>query len=79
MVHFGCQEVVQFCRKRMVHYRVQIDSKSCHDRSGGRVRRRDVRSVARDIAETLSAMANADGGTVGSAWKTTARASSAVV
>ena len=41
-----------------------LERKSCYDRSGGRVRRRDVRSVARDIAETLSAMANADGGTV---------------
>jgi ATP-dependent DNA helicase RecG len=41
-----------------------LERKSCYDRSGGRVRRRDVRSVARDIAESLSAMANADGGTV---------------
>ena len=41
-----------------------LERKSCYDRSGERVRRRDVRSVARDIAETLSAMANADGGTV---------------
>ncbi|MBC8248586.1 MAG: putative DNA binding domain-containing protein [Anaerolineales bacterium] len=41
-----------------------LERKSCYDRPGGRVRRRDVRSVARDIAETLSAMANADGGTV---------------
>ena len=41
-----------------------LERKSCYDRSGERVRRRDVRSVATDIAETLSAMANADGGTV---------------
>ena len=41
-----------------------LERKSCYDRSGGRVRRRNVRSVARDIAETLSAMANADGGTL---------------
>jgi len=41
-----------------------LERKSCYDRSGGRARRRDVRSVARDIAETLAAMANADGGTV---------------
>ena len=41
-----------------------LERKSCYDRSGERVRRRDVRSVAKDIAETLSAMANADGGTV---------------
>jgi len=41
-----------------------LERKSCYDRSGERVRRRDVRSVARAIAETLSAMANADGGTV---------------
>lgn len=39
-----------------------FERKSCSERSGGRVRRRDVRSVAKDIAETLSAMANADGG-----------------
>jgi ATP-dependent DNA helicase RecG len=41
-----------------------LERKSCYDRTGDRVRRRDVRVVARDIAETLSAMANADGGTV---------------
>lgn len=41
-----------------------LERKSCYGRSGERVRRRDVRSVARDIAETLSAMANADGGTL---------------
>lgn len=46
------------------------ERKSCHDRPGGRAR--DVRSVARDLAEALSAVGNA-GGTVGSAWKTTAR------
>ena len=40
------------------------ERKSCYDRSKGRLRRRNVRSVAQDIAETLSAMANADGGTL---------------
>jgi len=39
-----------------------LERKSCYDRSGGRIRRRNVRSVAKDVAETLSAMANADGG-----------------
>jgi ATP-dependent DNA helicase RecG len=41
-----------------------FERKSCYDRSGGQVRRRPVRDVARDVAETLVAMANADGGTV---------------
>ena len=34
------------------------------DRSGKRPKRRDARSVARDVSETLAAMANADGGTL---------------
>jgi ATP-dependent DNA helicase RecG len=41
-----------------------FDRTSCIDRSGKRPKRRDARSVARDIAEALSAMANADGGTL---------------
>jgi len=41
-----------------------LERKSCYDRFGERVRRRNAHSVARDIAETLSAMANADGGTL---------------
>ena len=41
-----------------------LERKSCYERSGSRVQRRDVRSLARDIAESLSAMANADGGAV---------------
>ena len=41
-----------------------FERKSCYERYGKRLRRRDVRSMAKDIAETLSAMANADGGTV---------------
>ena len=41
-----------------------FERKSCYDRSGGQVRRRPVRDVARDIAATLVAMANADGGTI---------------
>jgi ATP-dependent DNA helicase RecG len=39
-----------------------FERKSCIDRSQGQVRRRNVRDVARDVAETLVAMANADGG-----------------
>jgi ATP-dependent DNA helicase RecG len=41
-----------------------FERKSCYDRSGGGLKRRPARDVARDIAETLAAMANADGGTV---------------
>jgi ATP-dependent DNA helicase RecG len=41
-----------------------FERKSCYDRSTDRPMRRDVRSVARDVAEALVAMANADGGTV---------------
>jgi ATP-dependent DNA helicase RecG len=41
-----------------------LERKSCYERYGEGIRRRDVRSVAKDIAETLSAMANADGGTL---------------
>jgi len=41
-----------------------FERKSCHDRSKGRLNLRPVRDVARDIAETLAAMANADGGTL---------------
>ncbi|MDQ7029465.1 MAG: putative DNA binding domain-containing protein [Ardenticatenia bacterium] len=40
------------------------ERKSCSDRSGRRPKRRNAREVARDVAETLSAMANADGGVV---------------
>jgi ATP-dependent DNA helicase RecG len=39
-----------------------FERKSCFDRSGGKAKRRTARDVARDIAETLAAMANADGG-----------------
>ena len=39
-----------------------FDRKSCYDRSGGRVQRRKAKDVAKDVAETLAAMANADGG-----------------
>jgi len=39
-----------------------FDRKSCYDRSGGHVRRRRAKDVAKDVAETLAAMANADGG-----------------
>ncbi len=38
------------------------ERKSCYDRSGKRPKRRNAREVARDVAETLSAMANADEG-----------------
>jgi len=37
-------------------------ARAAFDRSGGRAKRRPGEDVARDIAETLSAMANADGG-----------------
>jgi len=42
-----------------------LEFKSAHERpSGVRLKRRKAAGVARDIAETLSAMANADGGTL---------------
>ncbi len=39
-----------------------FERKSCYDRTGGRLKRRKVKEVAKDVAEALSAMANADGG-----------------
>lgn len=39
-----------------------FDRKSAFDRASGRPRQRKAADIARDIAETLSAMANADGG-----------------
>jgi ATP-dependent DNA helicase RecG len=39
-----------------------FERKSAFDRSSGRPKRRNAREVAWDIVETLSAMANADGG-----------------
>jgi ATP-dependent DNA helicase RecG len=39
-----------------------FERKSALDRSAGRVRPRKAKDIARDVAETLSAMANADGG-----------------
>ena len=41
-----------------------FERKSCYDRSTGTMKRRKPGDVARDIAETLVAMANADGGTL---------------
>lgn len=41
-----------------------FERKSCYDRSGGRPKLRPACEVARDVAETLAAMANADGGTL---------------
>lgn len=41
-----------------------FERKSCYDRSSGQSRRRSPRDVARDIGETLAAMANADGGSL---------------
>jgi len=41
-----------------------FERKSCYDRSTGTMKRRKPGDVARDIAETLAAMANADGGTL---------------
>jgi len=38
-----------------------FERKCCYDRSGKQPKRRDARSVARDVSETLAAMANADG------------------
>lgn len=39
-----------------------FDRKSAFDRSGTRRRQRKAKDIAWDIVETLSAMANADGG-----------------
>jgi ATP-dependent DNA helicase RecG len=40
-----------------------LEFKSAYERPGGRgLKRRKAAEVARDIAETVSAMANADGG-----------------
>jgi ATP-dependent DNA helicase RecG len=41
-----------------------FERKSCYDRSTGVPKRRPAKDVASDVAETLSAMANADGGTL---------------
>jgi ATP-dependent DNA helicase RecG len=41
-----------------------LERKGCYDRSDGKFKRRNVRDVADDVAETLMAMANADGGTL---------------
>jgi ATP-dependent DNA helicase RecG len=41
-----------------------LELKSAYDRSGDRVRRRQARLVARDVAEALCAFANTDGGTL---------------
>ncbi len=41
-----------------------FERKSCFDHSKRVVKLRPVRDVARDVAETLAAMANADGGTL---------------
>jgi len=40
-----------------------LERKSCYDRSRAKLRLRPAKEVARDIAEGLSAFANADGGT----------------
>ncbi|RMF37507.1 MAG: ATP-binding protein, partial [Chloroflexi bacterium] len=39
-----------------------FERKSCYDRTPHGVQLRKVRDVARDVAETVAAMANADGG-----------------
>jgi hypothetical protein len=44
-----------------------FERKSCFDRLKGKLR--PVRAVARDVAETLAAMANADGGALALAVK----------
>jgi hypothetical protein len=41
-----------------------FERKSCFDRSGAKTKLRPAKDVAKDIVETLSAMANADGGTL---------------
>lgn len=41
-----------------------LERKSCFDRTRGKIHPRPARDVARDIAEALSAFANADGGTL---------------
>ncbi len=41
-----------------------LERKSCYDRMGRTPRPRPIKEVARDVAEALAAMANADGGTV---------------
>lgn len=41
-----------------------LDRKGCYDYSTGKPKRRRAKDVAWDIAETLAAMANADGGMV---------------
>jgi len=41
-----------------------FERKSCYERGSGSPKRREAREVARDVAETLAAMANADGGTL---------------
>lgn len=41
-----------------------LEFKSCYERPTDRIKRRNAKDVARDIAATLSAMTNADGGTL---------------
>ncbi|MCS6806263.1 MAG: putative DNA binding domain-containing protein, partial [Blastocatellia bacterium] len=41
-----------------------LERKSCYTRSKGRVEPRSIKEVLQDVAESLAAMANADGGTV---------------
>ena len=41
-----------------------FERKSAYDRSGPRPKRRNAKDIISDIVETLSAMANADGGLV---------------
>ena len=46
------------------HREGQFFERKCrYDRSGKRPKRRDARSVARDVSETLAAMTNSDGET----------------
>jgi ATP-dependent DNA helicase RecG len=51
---------------RVIHKREGqfFERKGCFGRSKGKVKLRSIRDVAKDLAETLAAMANADGGTI---------------
>ncbi|MDW8226369.1 MAG: ATP-binding protein [Anaerolineales bacterium] len=41
-----------------------LERKSCYDHSKGRMEPRSIKEVLQDVAKSLAAMTNADGGTV---------------